>query len=184
LWSHRRVGLGLAHVFFFNFVVLPQSQLGDVFFVIVCVGKRPIYSFGLTSSLVPLTSSLEARLAVSGRVRSSVWPRLVLASPAGEISPSQRAWRVGDSVSSRSAASTVQFSSWKSEVAAGSSVDASLLVATSHRLAGGEMAGGQRRRRVEHELPRKASSRFSSVSSRVFTPCSLGTALYSLRFEI
>lgn len=171
-WSHERVGLEYAHGFFLFLLPLSPSLSSDMFFTILCAGKGPIHIWTMAYLLLPLPLSFDLHSprprevvsvrrrssAVPGRASSSVWSMVVLASPAGGLCPRLRVLLVGDSAYSRSAASTSS-SSWKLGAVGLRPMAPPRWWQPVLRLAGG--AAGQRRRRVESALPRKASSRCS-----------------------
>lgn len=140
LWSHRRIGLGQAHGFLCNFMVLSPSFPGDVSLPIICAGRRPIYIWSLTSQRRPLTSSSEARSAVPGWACSSVWPLVVLVAFAGKFGPSQRACDAGDVVNSRFSTPVLRFVPGSLKMPC--NIGGVLLVATNPRRRRGDLVGG------------------------------------------
>lgn len=161
-WSHGRVGLEIVHVFSCLLLVSFSSLAGDAFFVFCCAGKEPTHILAVAALPPPFISGLETRSAVQGGACALAGSLVVHASPAGELCPTTRVTFIDDSVSS------IRVASMASSSCIGA-VGLRPMAPPSWwqpklRLAGG--ADGQRRRRVYCVLPRKASSRRSSVVER------------------
>lgn len=139
------------------------SLSADVFFHIFCGAAGPIYTWDLAFRFLPFTSSLEARLAVSGRAWYWVWSLVVQQSPLRVFCPSQRVHIAGDAVSSSTSAPASRFVSGSLKMprdCGGASLVATGLL--PRRRQGASVSGGHAWLELRHARLR----RFSSVSWR------------------